>query len=209
MIEAEWRALLEAFLEDRISAEAFARRFLEAFNAARRDGRPVPVAIAELQTLVEQFDAEAQGRDEGDVDPRQLRAAAARVRSALEDGPSIAPGARTYDRARVREDMRRFQIQMTGCAGIGCALALLWVVLCLVQITFVSDLVQRALGFSAWPSAFIGFFLAFVPVVGGILAFIDATQYRGWHPLLAAIIFFAAPAATLISGWSRWRRYGR
>ena len=66
---------------------------------------------------------------------------------------------------------------------------------------------QHELGFSAWPSAFIGFFLAFVPVVGNILAFIDATEIRHWPTWLAALVFFAAPLATMLSGWSRWRRY--
>jgi hypothetical protein len=60
---------------------------------------------------------------------------------------------------------------------------------------------------SAWPSAFIGFFLAFVPIVGNVLAFLDAVQLRNWAWPLAAIVFFAAPAITMVSGWSRWRRY--
>ena len=103
--------------------------------------------------------------------------------------------------------MRRFTFQMSGCAGAGCFIAVAWVALCLLQIVFVSDYVQHALGLSAWPSAFIGFFLAFVPIVGNILAFLDATQLRGWATWIAAIVFFAAPLVTMLSGWSRWRRY--
>ena len=97
-------------------------------------------------------------------------------------------------------------------AGSGVAAeseSLSWVALCLLQIIFVSEWVQHAFGMSAWPSAFIGFFLAFVPVVGNVLAFLDATQIRDWPWWLAAIVFFAAPAATILSGWSRWRRFGR
>ena len=86
---------------------------------------------------------------------------------------------------------------------------MIWVALCVLQITFVSDWVQHELGFSAWPSAVIGFFLAFVPIVGNVLAFIDATEIRHWPVWAAAIVFFAAPAVTLISGWMRWRRFRR
>jgi len=208
----EWRALIAAYLEARISPEAFARRFAEAFAADRQRGTPILAPIVDLQIAVEAFAAEAGGRDIGATPDDDLRDAARRTETLLREailGETGAPGpTRTfYDRSRAREDMRRIQIQMSGCAGLGCLFGLVWVVLCLIQIIFVSDWVQQVFGFSAWPSAVIGFFLAFVPIVGNVLAFLDATQYRQWPAWLAAVIFFAAPAATLFSGWMRWRRY--
>jgi len=47
-----------------------------------------------------------------------------------------------------------------------------------------------------------------IPIVGNVLAFLDATQFNDWPWWLAALVFFAAPAATMISGWSRWRSAG-
>ena len=61
--------------------------------------------------------------------------------------------------------------------------------------------------FGPFLSTVFGFFLAFVPIVGNLLAFLDATQFRGWAPWVAAIVFFAAPFVTMLSGWSRWRSY--
>ena len=103
--------------------------------------------------------------------------------------------------------MNRFTMRVSGCAGFGCVIALAWVALCLLQIVYVSEYVQHTLEMSAWPSAFVGFFLAFVPIIGNLLAFLDATQIRHWAPFWAALVFFAAPAATMISGWMRWRRF--
>lgn len=205
MTAADWRALIEAYLDGRLSAEAFMRRFIDAWRAG---GSPIPRPIAALQPTVEAFEAAVlEAGEEGAINDDELRQAAQRARSALAEEPAVAP--HTFDRTRAREDMRRFRIQMHGCAGAGCAIAALWVALCLLQIIFVSDWVQQTLGWSAWPSAFVGFFLAFVPVVGNVLAFLDATQFRDWPWWLAALVFFAAPAATLFSGWSRWRRFRR
>jgi hypothetical protein len=76
-----------------------------------------------------------------------------------------------------------------------------------LQIYFVSEWIQTAFDWGAWPSAVAGFILAFVPIIGNVLAFLGATQ-EGWPGWLAAIVFFAAPALTFFSGWSRWRRPG-
>jgi hypothetical protein len=203
MTLADWRALIEAYLDGRLSAEAFMRRFIEGWTA----GGPLPPPIVALQVAVEQFEAQVnEAREEGAVDDDVLRQAAQRSLSGLSeasDGPTIAP--HTFDRTRAREDMRRFQVRMTGCAGMGCVLVLAWIGLCVLQIYFVSEWVQREFEWGAWPSAVAGFVLAFVPIIGNVLAFLGAT-HEGWPEWLAAIVFFAAPAATLISGWSRWRR---
>lgn len=204
MTAADWRALIEAYLDSRLSAEAFMRRFIDAWRAARG---AVPPAVARLQPVVEAFEAQVNdAREEGAANDDELRQAAQRALIDLDDEPAVAP--HTFDRTRAREEMRRFQMHMTGCAGAGCVIAVVWVALCVLQIYFVSEWIQQAFGWGAWPSAVVGFFLAFVPVVGNVLAFFGATQ-EGWPMWLAAIVFFAAPAATMISGWTRWRRYGR
>ena len=203
MTAADWRALIEAYLDGRLSAEAFVRRFQEAWNAER--GR-APRAVAELQVLIEAFEADVlDAGEDGAVNDDELRRAAQNAVIELRDGPAAA--ASTFDRTRTREDMRRFNVQAGGCAGIGCIIAIAWLALCLLQIVFVSDFVQRELHFGAFVSAVVGFVLAFVPIVGNLLAFIDATEYRHWPTWAAAVVFFAAPFATMLSGWTRWRRY--
>jgi hypothetical protein len=201
---ADWRALIEAYLDGRLSAEAFVRRFVEAW---RLSGGRVPRAVASLQSHVEAFEADVtDAREDGVVNDDELRQAAQRALSMLgEDAPGVA--AHTFDRTRAREDVRRFQVQMSGCVGIGCVIALIWVALCILQIYFVSEWIHAEFEWGAWPSAVIGFILAFVPIIGNVLAFLGATQ-EGWPAWLAAIIFFAAPAVTLISGWTRIRRQG-
>lgn len=206
MNAADWRALIEAYLDGRLSAEAFMRRFMEGWNAG---GARPPRAIAALQVHVEAFEADVTAAlEDAQVNDDEMRRAAQNALGELgdDDGPA-RPQAQTFDRARAREDVRRFGFQMSGCAGIGCVIAIAWLALCLLQINFVSDYVQQTLHLSAWPSAFVGFFLAFVPIVGNLLAFLDATQFRGWATWVAAIVFFAAPFVTMLSGWSRWRRY--
>lgn len=199
MSPADWRALIEAYLDGRLSAEAFMRRFIEAWTR----GAPLPRAVVDLQVAVEAFEARAKAAgEEGAVDDDDMRQAAQRALGALAGEPS--PGAHTFDRTRAREEIRRFQFQMTGCLGVGCVLAAIWLGLGALQIYFVSEWIQATSGLGAWPSAVLGFVLAFVPVIGNVLAFLGATQ-EGWPVWLAAIVFFAAPAATLFSGWSRWR----
>ena len=205
MTPADWRALIEAYLDGRLSAEAFMRRFVEGWRASA--GR-VPGAVASLQSHVEAFEAQVlDAQEEGVVNDDELRQAAQRALSMLEEdtGPAVAP--HTFDRTLAREDVRRFQVQMSGCVGVGCIIALIWVALCILQIYFVSEWIQAEFEWGAWPSAVIGFVLAFVPIIGNVLAFLGATQ-EGWPAWLAAIIFFAAPAATIISGWTRMRQQG-
>jgi hypothetical protein len=205
MTPADWRALIEAYLDGRLSAEAFMRRFMDAW---RQDRQRVPRPIADLQVHAEAFEADVLAAEEdGRVNDDEMRRAAQNALRELRDDAPVQP--QTFDRTRARDDMRRIHFQVGGCAGAGCVIAVIWIALCLLQITFVSEYVQHTLGMSAWPSAFVGFFLAFTPLVGNVLAFLDATQIRHWHWLMAALVFFAAPAVTMFSGWSRWRRYGR
>lgn len=204
MNAAEWRALIEAYLDGRLSAEAFMRRFVEGWRAS---GGAVPRAIAAMQTTVEAFEAQVNEiREEGGVNDDELRNAAQRALSNLRDEPAVAP--HTFDRTRAREDIGRFQIQMAGCAGLGCVIAIAWLALCVLQVFVVIEWVQLTFGWPALPSTIVGAVLAFVPIVGNVLAFLGATEIWDWPTWLAALVFFAAPAVTLLSGWSRWRRYG-
>lgn len=207
MTTAEWRAVIEAYLDGRLSAEAFMRRFMDGWRASRARGLAIPAAIEEVHIAVETFEAEVtDAGEEGAINDDDLRQAAQRALSNLSEASPAS--ARTFDRARAREEMRRFNVQVSGCAGAGCFIALAWLALCVLQIYFVSEFIQASSDWGAWPSAVAGFVLAFVPIIGNVLAFAGATQ-TGWSNWLAAIVFFAAPAATLISGWSRWRRFGR
>ncbi len=200
MTPAEWRALIEAYLDGRLSAEAFMRRFIEGWTV----GAALPRAIADLQVAVEQFEAEVNSAgEEGAANDDALRQAAQRALARLREEPSVS--AHTFDRTRAREEMARFQISARRVLGLGCLIAFAWVALCVLQINYVSVEVQAALGWDPLPSTLIGFFLAFVPVLGNVLAFLGATL-EGWPDWLAALVFFAAPAVTMLSGWSRWRR---
>ena len=179
------------------------RRFVDGWRASSGSA---PRAIVALQSTVEAFEAEVLDvGEEGAVNDDELRQAAERALANLGEEPPVAP--HTFDRTRAREDMRRFQVQMRGCAGLGCVIALIWVALCLLQINFVIEWIHANLIDNVWLSAVIGFFLAFVPIVGNILAFLGSTQ-EGWPVWIAAIVFFAAPAVTIFSGWSRYRQFG-
>lgn len=203
MTSADWRALIEAYLDGRLSAEAFTRRFVDGW----RDGG-APRWVAQLQPAVEAFESDLQDvREEGALNDDALRQAAQRALAlANEDG---GVSSHTFDRTRTREEMRRVQFQFQGCAGVGCLFFVIWVGLCLLQINFVIVELQSVFG-AGVPivSLVLGVVLAFVPLVGNVLAFLGATS-QGWNALLAAVVFFAAPAATIISGWMRYRRYQR
>ncbi|MES1156721.1 MAG: colicin immunity domain-containing protein [Alphaproteobacteria bacterium] len=203
MTIADWRALIEAYLDARISAEAFSRRFMEAERAARTHSEPLPRGITEMRDAVEAFAAESDGR-EGDVNDDEMRFAARRALNGLgADAPARGFAYATGD----SPNFHVFRVNSSGCAGVGCLLGLAWIGLCLLQIYYVGEAIQHAFGWGAFPSALLGVVLAFVPIAGNLLAFAGATLH-GWPTWLAAIVFFAAPALTLISGWMRWRRGG-
>ncbi|MBI1251742.1 MAG: hypothetical protein GC189_09750 [Alphaproteobacteria bacterium] len=194
----DWRALIAAYLDGRLSGAAFQRRFLEAWSADRETDAPAPRAISHLFLVVEGYDG---------GDDATLRAAAEDALSDLESSEG-APE-RLYDRFRTREDLRRFTFRMQGCLGLGCLIALAWLALVALQVFAVSDQIQSVLDWSAAPATFVGLFLAFVPVVGNVLAFFGAKDVWDWNPWIAGLVFFAAPAATMISGWMRWRAFRR
>jgi hypothetical protein len=204
---ADWRALIEAYLDGRLSAEAFMRRFMDAWRA----GGERPRAVEALQSHVEAFEADVlEAGEDGAVNDDELRQAAQRgLANLAEESDAPVSAQQTFDRTRAREDIRRFSFQATGCLGIGCIIALVWVALGVLQINYVIVELQLVFGTGAPIIAFgAGLVLAFVPIIGNVLAFLGAT-HQGWPTWLAAIVFFAAPAVTIISGWTRWRRYQR
>ncbi|MES1198878.1 MAG: hypothetical protein ABUS48_02750 [Pseudomonadota bacterium] len=206
MNSADWRALIEAYLDGRLSAEAFARRFNDAWEKSRNAGiRPLR-AISELQVVVESFYADVlDAQEDGQINDDELREAARRARRDLESDP---PPATTFEPQSGQESMRVFSVQLQGCARAGCLIALIWVGLCLLQIYYVSQAIQNNWGWDAFPSVVVGLVLAFVPIIGNVLAFFGATE-NGWPVWVAAIVFFGAPIAAWVSGWWRWRRFRR
>jgi len=205
MSPAEWRALLEAFVNGRISADAFHRRFFEGWHASGSGSR-VPAAIETLFMTVEAYSEDPELRNSYSASEEEMLAAARKALAELREAGAGLTGARTYDRARTREDMRRFQVSLSRLAGLGCFIALAWIGLCLLQIFAVSDQIQSVLEWPAALATLAGVVLAFVPIVGNIIAFFGATDVWGWETWIAAVVFFAAPAATLLSGWLRWWR---
>ncbi len=201
MTTAEWRALIEAYLDGRLSAEAFMRRFIEAWEA----GAALPRAIVDLQPLVEAFEAEiAAAREEGAANEDPLRQAARRALANLGEEAMAAP--HTFDRTRAREDMRRFQIQMSGCAGMGCVIAL-----ALGRALRAADLFRQRMDTGRTGLGRVAF--GFRRLLPRLRADSWAMCWRswaqrkeGWPPMVAALAFFAAPAVTMFSGWSRLRR---
>lgn len=180
------------------------RRFIEAWQ---NSPRAIPQAIVALQPHVEAFESQvAETREEGAVNDDELRQAAQRALFNL--GEDVSVGPQTFDRTRAREEVRRFEIHVKRLASLGCLIAFIWVALCVLQINYVIQWIYENAIPNVFLSAIIGFFLAFVPIVGNLLAFLGATQ-EGWPLWIAALIFFAAPAATFLSGWTRWRRRGR
>ncbi len=206
MTFADWRALLEAFVDGRIGPDAFQRRFMEGWRADSASGAGSPRAIEALVDVVQAYQPDFEIRKDGDSDEQELEDAARRALRNLTEEGALSSGARTYDRARTREDIRRFQIQMNQLVGFGCLIALVWVGLCALQVFAVSDQIQSMLHWPAAPATFAGVVLAFVPVIGNVLAFFGATDVWHWNPWAAGAIFFAAPAATIFSGWMRWWR---
>ncbi len=201
MSPADWRALIEALLDGRLSAEAFERRFMEAWRARRG---PLHPAIETLYHAVAAFTAAQAGRTEYDADETDLRQAARAALNELREDAG-AP-TRTYDRARAREEMRRFEIRMNRVVSVGCLIIFVWLALVALQWFAVADQIRSVLGWSTAPAAMLGFFVAFVPILGNAVAFFGATDVWHWPWWVAALVFFAAPAATFLSGWRRWRR---
>lgn len=205
MTTAEWRALIEAFLEGRLSAEAFERRFMQAWREERDARGSAPPAIEALFSVVEAYTARQDERTQYDADETEMREAArTALRQLREDA---AHPTRTFDRARAREDMRRFQVRMGRVAGVGCLFVIGWIVLMILQINFAIEQINAEFNLGTWLSAIVGFFVGLVPILGNIVAFFGARDVGEWPAWLAALVFFGLPLLASFGGGWRWRRW--
>lgn len=217
MSSAEWRALIAAYLENRLSADAFRRRFLEAFEAAATARRPVPPSVQDLYFVVEAYAGDAMGRghavsDDFDLQ-RAARAAAAALTAQDDARPSVSEppsgGPRvvilTSDGAS-QEDARRAVWTIGTIGGLGCFAMAAYVALGFAQVFAVAAQVESVLSLGPAPSTLIALVIAFVPVIGGVVAFFGATDVWGWAWPLAAAAFLVLPALTALGGWRMLRR---
>lgn len=224
MSPADWRALISAFLEGRLSAATFAKRFSEAFDQVVRDRRPVPPRIQDLYFIVEAYAGDPMGRGHDVSDDQDLRAAAAAALAALPEpaaGPELetAPGARpqpeiiiaTYEppREEVRRDVRRAAFTLGAIGAAGCLIAIAWAAVGVMQFFAASAQIDALFGIGPAPSAILGLIVAFTPIVGSVVAFFGAKDVWMWPTWAAAIVFLVAPTLTLIGGADRWRRWRR
>jgi hypothetical protein len=218
MTADEWRALVEAYVEGRISADAFKRRFMEAFKAAAVARGAVPAPIQELAYVVDAYAGDPTARGHDVTDDAQLMAAArtalARmpVREAAGAAAAGAPMPPRMDTEQARAEVRRAAFTL-GAFGLGgCLVMLAWLTIAVLQLFAVSAQVQSELGWGPAPSTLVGLLLAFIPLLGGLVAYFGATDVWGWSNLVAGLVFFAFPIATMVSGWwtlGRRRRAGR
>lgn len=215
MTAAEWRALVGAYVEGRIGADAFRRRFLEAFEFAARRGAFVPGPIQELFFVVEAYAGDPMGRGHAVSDDADLARAAQAALAALgEAAPSEAPPRPAPIRVIVsgpgageaRAQARRLGWSVGTVGALGCAAALGYLVIGVLQFFAAAAQIQSVTAFGPAPSTLIGLLLAFIPVVGSVIAFFGAKDVWNWHWAIAALAFLAAPALTYLGGWMGWRR---
>jgi hypothetical protein len=228
MSPAGWRALISAFLEGRLSAAAFCKRFSEAFELVVRERRPVPQRVQDLYFVVEAYGGDPMGRGHDVSDDRDLRAAAAAALAALPEAVDSEPvgadaGVPTPDlvilrepppgggprREEVRREVRRAAFTLGAVGVAGCLLGLAWIAVGILQFFAASAQIDAWLRLGPAPSAILGLLVAFTPILGSVVAFLGATSVWGWANWAAAIVFLLAPALTLIGGIDRWRRWRR
>lgn len=232
MGSSEWRALLTAFLEGRLSAATFAKRFSEAFDVVVKTRQPVPPRIQDLYFVVEAYAGDPMGRGHDVTDDQDLRAAAAAALAALPEAepayadeaapggwapdaaaqrPDAAGGPTIYGPDPRREDMRKevrraaFTLGAFGAAG--CLVILAWLTVGILQFFAASAQIDALLKLGPAPSAILGLFVAFTPVLGSIVAFFGAKDVWQWPTWGAALVFLVAPTLTLLGGADRWRRW--
>lgn len=228
MSPADWRALISAFLEGRLSAAAFCKRFSEAFELVVRERRPVPQRVQDLYFVVEAYGGDPMGRGHDVSDDQDLRAAAAAALAALPDvaepepvgvGPGVAmpdlvilrepPPGGGPRREEARREVRRAAFTLGAVGMAGCLIGLAWLAVGILQFFAASAQIDAWLKLGPAPSAILGLGVAFTPIVGSLVAFLGATGVWGWANWVAALVFLVAPALTLIGGIDRWRRWRR
>jgi hypothetical protein len=196
MTPLEWRALVDAYVGGRLSADTFKRRFVEAFEAAVAERASVPRSVQELYFTVEAYGGDPMGRGHDVL----------AVEPALAQDPRIdeQERAEAYRTAEARARRAAFTVGAVGAAG--CLLGLAWLVIVALQFFAASALVQSVTSWGPGSSAVVGLIVAVVPILGSVTAFFGAKDVWQWHWALAALVFFAFPAATYIGGWRQWVR---
>lgn len=234
MGSSEWRALLTAFLEGRLSAATFAKRFSEAFDVVVKTRQPVPPRIQDLYFVVEAYAGDPLGRGHDVTDDQDLRAAAAAALAALPEPEPVfadddvtagawAPGADARQtgptgggptiygpdlrREEVRKEARRAAFTLGAFGAAGCLVILAWLAVGILQFFAASAQIESLLKIGPAPSAILGLFVAFTPVLGSIVAFFGAKDVWQWPAWAAAVVFLVAPTLTLLGGADRWRRW--
>ncbi len=215
MTPLEWRALVDAYVGGRLSADTFKRRFVEVFDEAIAARSSVPRAVQELYFTVEAYGGDPMGRGHDVADDAGMAQAARRALGQLAVDPVLANDPRidederadAYRTAEARARRAAFTFGAVGAAG--CALAFAWLVIVALQFFAASAQVQSVTSWGPGSSAVVGFIVAAIPVLGSVTAFFGAKDVWQWHWALAALVFFAFPAATYVSGWRQWVRRGR
>lgn len=204
MSAGAWRELIEAYVEGRLSADAFKRRFNEAFQAAVSTRAPTPAAVQDLAYTVEAYAGDPTARGHDVADDEDLQRAA---RKALSFLPADAAATAPSGYAIPAEDIEAAQARMRGAAisigtvgFAGCAVALLWLAIGVLQFFAVAAQIQGVTDWGPAPSTLIAIPLAFIPIVGSVIAFFGAKDVWGWEPWLAALAFLAIPLASLLGG---------
>jgi hypothetical protein len=199
MTPAAWGELIEAYVAGRLSADAFKRRFDEAYAAAVAARAPTPAAVQELAYTVEAYAGDPTARGHDVADDGDLMRAARRALSALPAG--VAPPVGTADELEAaRARMRGAAIGFGAVGAAGCIAALAWLTICVLQFFAVAAQIQSVTDWGPAPSTLVSIPLAFIPVVGSVIAFFGAKDVWAWEPWLAAVVFLALPVASLIGG---------
>jgi hypothetical protein len=222
MTPAQWAELIESYVSGRLSADSFKRRFNEAFTAAAQRRLIVPASVQELAYVVDAYagDPTARGHDVSDDEDLLAAAQAAlnelgwRERADAEPAPAAPPPRDAgvggeiriegLDREKMQQEARRVVFTFGAVGAAGCLLALLYVGIGVLQLFAVADQIQRVTDLGPVVATIGGLLLAFIPIVGGVIAYFGATDGWGWPNLVAGLVFFAFPISLLAIGY--WQR---
>jgi hypothetical protein len=236
---AQWTELIDSYVSGRLSADSFKRRFTEAFTLAVQRRLSVPAGVQDLAYVVEAYagDPTARGHDVADDDDLR-RAALGALRDLgwreTPEQPTASPfppppasppapppredGVRgeirieSIDPEAMRQQARRMTFTFGAIGAAGCLLALLYVGIGVLQLFAVADQIQRVTDLGPVVATIGGLLLAFIPIVGGLIAYFGATDGWGWPNLVAGLVFFAFPLAIFTIGFLQrrnlfgWRR---
>lgn len=221
MTAADWQALLAAFLEGRLSADTFVRRFAEGWQQNRASGRTNPDAINRLAYVVETYEPDPAQRSPRSTDETQLRTEAQLALVELTRGDQsdlnfedlkaerIDPNRIEIDLRAAEGEVRAGMQRLYTSAAFGCLAALCWLGLAVAQFFAASAQVQSFLNWGPAPSTLLGLLAAVTPVVGGVVAFFGAKDVWGLSPWLAAGLFLVLPLVSFGFGYVMQQRVRR